>query len=93
MMGKLTIQSNNLGRPFKPYIYQRKRRGQGKNNYYDRGRQQSRFRSNSRDRFPSLSYRGRPQYKENVEEETLEEISEDVLENKRISEVGIGVTS
>ena len=38
MMEELTIQSNNQCRPSKPKIYQGKRRGQGRTNYYDRGR-------------------------------------------------------
>ena len=38
MMGEMTTQSNNQGKPFKPKNYQGKRRGQGRTNCYDRGR-------------------------------------------------------
>ena len=62
MMEKLTTQNINQGRPFKPKVYQGKMRGQGRPNYYDRGRQQSRYRSNSGDRYSRSPYRGRSQY-------------------------------
>ena len=39
MIIKLTIQSSNQGRPFKHQVYQRKRRGHGRSNHYDTGRQ------------------------------------------------------
>ena len=38
-MSKLSTQGSNQNRPFKPKIYQERRRGQGSSNYYDRGRQ------------------------------------------------------
>ena len=46
MMSKLSVQGSNQNRPFKPTIYQGKRRRQGRNNY-----DQGRYRSNSRDRY------------------------------------------
>ena len=59
MMSKLTAQHNSQNRPFKPKIYQGKKRGQSRN-YYDQERYQNRYRSKSRDR--RMSYRGRTQY-------------------------------
>ena len=38
-MSKLWPQVSNQNRPFKPKICQKRKRGQGRNNYYDRGRQ------------------------------------------------------
>ena len=35
-MSKLPTQGSNQNRPFQPKIYQGRRRGQGRNNYYDR---------------------------------------------------------
>ena len=59
MISKLTAQGNNKKRPFKPMIYQGKRREQGRN-YYNQDRYQGRYRSDSGDR--RMSYRGRSQY-------------------------------
>ena len=61
-MSKLTAQASSQNRPFKPKIYQGKRRGQARN-YYHQDRYQTGYRSNSRDR--GMSYRGRAQYGQN----------------------------
>ena len=69
MMSKLTAQSNNQNKQFKPKIYQGKWRGQSRN-YYSQGNYQNRYRLNSGDRRTSFrgrgqyghNYRGRPQY-------------------------------
>ena len=63
-MTKLSAQSSNQYRPFKPKMYQGKRKGQSRNNY-DQGRYQRRYRLNSRDRYSRPSYRGRSQYVQN----------------------------
>ena len=39
MMSKLSARVINQNGPFKPQIYQGRKRGQGKNNYYARGTQ------------------------------------------------------
>ena len=62
MVSKLTGQGSSQNRPFKPKIYQGKRRGQPRN-YYDQDRYQIRYRSNSGDR--RMWYRGRAQYGQN----------------------------
>ena len=62
MMSKLTTQSSDQNRPFKLRIYQGKRRGKTRN-YYEQGKCQNRYRSNSADR--RMSYRGRGQYRKN----------------------------
>ena len=62
MMSKLTVQGSSLNRPFKPKIYQGKRRGQARN-YYNQDRYQGRYRSNSGNR--RIAYRGRAQYEQN----------------------------
>ena len=59
MISKLTAQSNNQNKQFKPKIYQGKRRGQTRN-YYNQGNYQNRYRSNSGD--GRTSFRGRGQY-------------------------------
>ena len=61
-MNKLTAEGNNQKRPFKPKIYQGKRREQS-GNYYDQDRYQNWYRSNTGDR--RVSYRGRVQYGKN----------------------------
>ena len=43
MMSKLTVQGSNQNRPFKPKIYQGKRRGEMRH-YYDQGKYQNRYR-------------------------------------------------
>ena len=43
MMTTLTTQNNKKAKPFKPKVYP-KRGGQGRNNYYDKRRDQSRKR-------------------------------------------------
>ena len=67
-MNKLFIQDRNQNRPLKPKIYQGRRRGQGKNNYCDRGRQWDMYRSSSSDRYRRLNYRDRLQYRLNCRE-------------------------
>ena len=62
MISKLTAQSSNQNRPFKPKPYQGKKRGQTRN-YYDQGNYQNRYRSNSGDR--RMSFRGRAQHGQN----------------------------
>ena len=62
MMSKLRAQGSNPNRPFKPKIYQGKRRGQTRN-YYDQGNYQNRYRSNSRD--GRMSFIGKAQYGQN----------------------------
>ena len=56
MVSKLTVQSYSQNRPFKPKIYQGKRRGQA-SNYSNQDRYQDKYRSDSGDR--RMSYRGR----------------------------------
>ena len=65
MMSKLTARVYKQNKPFKPKIYQGKRRGQTRN-YYDQGNYQNGYRSNSGDR--RMPYRGRAQYGQNIEE-------------------------
>ena len=43
MMNKLSTQGTNQNRPFKPKSYQGRRREQGRNNYYDKGKQWDRY--------------------------------------------------
>ena len=62
MMSKLTAQGSNQSKPFKPKIYQDKRRGQARN-YYDQDDYQNKYRSNSGDR--RMLLRGRAQYGQN----------------------------
>ena len=62
MMSKLTAQGSSQKRPFKPKIYQGKRRGQAEN-YYEQDRYQNRYRSSSGN--SRLSYRDRAQYGQN----------------------------
>ena len=59
MISKLTAQGSNPNTPFKPKIYQGKRRGQTRN-YYDQGKYQNRYSTNTGD--GRMSYRGRAQY-------------------------------
>ena len=61
IMSTLTAQGSDQNRPFKPKIYQGKKRGQTRN-YYNQDKYQSRYRSNSGDRNSRKSYRGRAQY-------------------------------
>ena len=75
MMSKLAARDNGNNRQFKPQIYQSKRRGQIRIFYdshnYDRGNDQNRYRSNSRDRRIQFSgqHRGRPRYEQNYRRE------------------------
>ena len=62
MLSKLTAQGSNQNRPFKPKIYQGKRRGQTRN-YYDQSKYQKIYRSNSGDR--RMPFGGRAQYRQN----------------------------
>ena len=59
-MTKLTAQGSSQNIPFKPIIYQGKRREHARY-YYNQDRYQSRYRLNSR----RISYRGRAQYGQN----------------------------
>ena len=68
MMSKLSSQGSNKNRPFKSKIYQGRKRGQGRNNYFDRGRQWDSLRSSSSDRYRKSNYRDRPQYGQNYRE-------------------------
>ena len=68
MISKLSTQGSNQNRPFKPKIYQWRKRGQGRNNYNESGRQWERFRSSSTDRYRRSNYRDRPQYGQNYRE-------------------------
>ena len=67
MMSKLTTKEDSQGKPFKPKIYQGKRREQMRNFYYrqnyDQRNCQNRYRSNSGDR--RISFSGRIQYGQN----------------------------
>ena len=77
MMNKLTIQDDSQNKPFKPKIYQGKRRGQTRNFYdrhrYDQRNYQNRYRSNTGHRRISFSgriqcgqnYIDRPRYNQN----------------------------
>ena len=62
MMSKLTVQGSSQIKPFKPKIYQGKRKGQTRN-YYDQDDYQNMYISNSGDR--RMSFRGRAQYGQN----------------------------
>ena len=70
-MGKLAARDNETNRPFKPQIYQSKRRGQSRNFYdshdYDRGNYQNKYRLNSGDRRIQFGRqnRCRPRYEQN----------------------------
>ena len=65
MVSKLSTQGSNQNRPSKPKIYQGRKRGQGRNNYYDRGRQWDRFRLSSSGRYRRTNNSDRPQYGQN----------------------------
>ena len=58
-MGKLVARDSKANKPFKPQIYQSKRRGQGRNLYDSHNNKkenyQNRYRSNSGDRELSLA--------------------------------------
>ena len=75
MMDKLAARDSKVKRPFKPQIYQSKRRGQGRNLYdshnYDKGNYQNRYRSDSGDRKIQFNRqsRGRPKYDPNYRRE------------------------
>ena len=68
MMSKLWTRGSNHYRPLKPKINWGIRRGQGINDYYNRDRQQDRYRSSITDRFRRSYYRERPQYGQNYRE-------------------------
>ena len=84
MMSKLSTQSSHQ-------IFQGRRNGHGRNNYYDRGRQHDRFRLSSGDRYRRSNYRDRPQYGQNdnlnmvriIEGETLGEETLEEHKNNR----------
>ena len=61
MMSKLSAQGRNQNKLFKPKMSQGGKRGQGGNNYYDRGRKWDRFGSSSSDRYRRPNYRYRLQ--------------------------------
>ena len=69
MMSKLTTQDDNPVKPFKPKIYQSKRRGQTRKTYnrchYGQRNYQNRYRPNSGDR--RISFSSRIQYGQNTE--------------------------
>ena len=77
MMEKLASRDSEVSRPFKPQIYQSKRRGQSRNFYnshnYDRGNYQNRYRSNSGDRRIQFcrQSRGRLRYDQNYRRENF----------------------
>ena len=82
-MNKLTPQDSSQNSPFKPKSYQGKRRGQTRK-YYNQDRYQSRYRSNSGDRYSRTSYRGTAQYRQNIEKghsmiKIIEVISEEEI--------------
>ena len=64
MMSKVTAQGDKQDKQFKPQIYQRKKRGQMKQNY-DQGNYWMRNRSISGDRRMSFRNRGRGRYIQN----------------------------
>ena len=71
MMGKLVARDSEVNRPFKPQIYQSKRRGQSRHFYdihnYDRGNYKNRYRSYSGERRNQYGQKGgRPRYEQNV---------------------------
>ena len=70
ILNKLSTQGSNQNRPFKAKIYQGRKRGQGRNNYYNICRQWVRFRSSSSDRHKRSNYRDRPQYGQNYREKS-----------------------
>ena len=92
MMAKLTAQDSSQNRPFKPKIYQGKRRRQTRD-YYVQGKYQNRYRLNSGDR--RMSYRGRAQYGENSRgslqyaHNYRSDLGEEFLEEHTIIEVKI----
>ena len=65
IISKLTAQSSNWNKPYKPKICQGKRRGQTRN-YCDQGNYQNRYRSDSGDK--RMSFGGRAQYGQNYRE-------------------------
>ena len=91
-MSELTALGISQNRPFKPKIYQGKRRGQVRN-YYDQDRYQNRYRSNSEDR--RMSYRGRAQCGQTIEEgctmiKTIEvTLGDEILEEHKIIKLRI----
>ena len=60
-MCKVRTQNKKLARPLNPKIYQAKRKGHNRNNYYDRGREQNINGSYRIDGFERLPYREKPQ--------------------------------
>ena len=66
LMSELTTENNSQVRPFKPKIYQRKRRAQHTFNYYERGKHQNKNRCNSRDKFRRSPYREKPQFEKKI---------------------------
>ena len=75
-MGKLTARDSEVNLPFKPQIYQSKRRGQNKKNYdthnYDRVNYKNRYRPDSSDRRNQYRQkRGRPRYEQNYRRENF----------------------
>ena len=69
MLGKLVAGDSEVNRPFKPQIYQSKRRGQSRI-FYDRCNYGNRYRSDSNDRRnQNEQNRGRPKYEQNYRRE------------------------
>ena len=76
MMGKLAARDSDITRPFKPQIYQSKRRGQSRNFYdthnCDRGNYINRYRPDSNDRRNQYAQnRSRPKYEQNYRRENI----------------------
>ena len=69
----MTIQSHYQDRPFKPKIYQGKRKWKAGSVHYDRSKHEGKYRSNSKDRFSRSAYWSRPQYGQMLEKKTWEE--------------------
>ena len=76
MMGKLAARDSEVNRPFKPSIYQSKRRGQSGNVYetqnYDIGNYRNRYRSDSNNMRNKYEHnRGKPKYEQNYRRENF----------------------
>ena len=77
VMSKLAARDREVNRPFKPQIYQSKRRGQSRNLYdshnCDRGNYQKRYRSNSGGRKIQFSRqsKGRLKFEQNYSRENF----------------------
>ena len=90
-------RDSEVNRPFKPQIYQSKRRGQSRHFYYphnyERGSYQNRYRSNSGDSGIGFSRkgRGRPKYGKNYRREILEAMQDHIkiLEDRIVESIGV----